>query len=743
MSGCKTGVGEDALQKVDQLETCIEQTCSFVNGGPADTVQLGGKATPTLRNLTEQVKRAIEQFKAEMRSYMDPVFLNSYAFNVRRTSCVEANVPSGSIITLPVWYFPTRDILFWSVDGMVCTPRLGTNPDPGERQYDEIGDSPNELSNQVRIWFPLEAGMTVDVWVVASNLMKEMARLEAAADRACDCADESCACAEEAGKSAAKAKAEADRAKAEADRAAERNDSSELGSFAVNVRKAVPAATAVAVGGILTLPVSYYPMRNILYLSVDGMVCSPRLKGEALNTALYQYEEVGTDPDVLSNKVKVWFAVEAGMTVDAWVVASNLYKELGTIEAMADVSTQKAGEAAQSAAQAADSAAASAASAVTAAGKVTEAAGKVTEAGGKADAAAQSANAAAQSAADAAQSAVLAAQTVIDAAHLAVGDITPGGIGAVALTDPRLTDARTPKTHAATHKTGGGDALTAADIGAAPAAHTSLAATSAAVGHVKVGAGLSADAAGTVSVSYGTAANTACQGNDSRLSNARTPAAHAATHKTGGADALTAADIGAVSKAGDMVNGNLYVSGVVQSANNIGFRHKSGNISTMWYQDDTNLYLLMTDPGNPDGGFNTLRPFLVRLADGMVWMTGSISGNAATASKLAFPRTISLTGDVTGWASFDGSANVSIAASLAAGAWAKPQAAAGVGQWVATTGTLPSGGTWAYCINTYSLREDGGGIASAGASVGVAAGGTKVAQPSNYWDIRGFAWRIA
>jgi hypothetical protein len=37
---------------------------------------------------------------------------------------------------------------------------------------------------------------------------------------------------------------------------------------------------------------------------------------------------------------------------------------------------------------------------------------------------------------------------------------------------------------------------------------------------------------------YGTAANTACQGNDARLSDTRTPAAHASTHKGGGSDAI-------------------------------------------------------------------------------------------------------------------------------------------------------------------------------------------------------------
>lgn len=45
-------------------------------------------------------------------------------------------------------------------------------------------------------------------------------------------------------------------------------------------------------------------------------------------------------------------------------------------------------------------------------------------------------------------------------------------------------------------------------------------------------------------------------------------------------------------------------------------------------------------------------------------ITGSITGNAATATRLATPRTIGLSGDVTGTASFDGSANATIAATV-------------------------------------------------------------------------------
>lgn len=59
---------------------------------------------------------------------------------------------------------------------------------------------------------------------------------------------------------------------------------------------------------------------------------------------------------------------------------------------------------------------------------------------------------------------------------------------------------------------------------------------------IKAGTGLTGggtlEATRTLAVSYGNTAGTACQGNDARLSNARTPAAHAASHKRGGPDPL-------------------------------------------------------------------------------------------------------------------------------------------------------------------------------------------------------------
>lgn len=96
---------------------------------------------------------------------------------------------------------------------------------------------------------------------------------------------------------------------------------------------------------------------------------------------------------------------------------------------------------------------------------------------------------------------------------------------------------------------------------AAISTYTLPAATTSTLGGVIVGTGLGVSS-GTASVTYGTTAGTACQGNDSRLSDSRTPTshthdgseiasgtiaaarlgAHASTHSAGGSDAATLCD---------------------------------------------------------------------------------------------------------------------------------------------------------------------------------------------------------
>jgi hypothetical protein len=104
--------------------------------------------------------------------------------------------------------------------------------------------------------------------------------------------------------------------------------------------------------------------------------------------------------------------------------------------------------------------------------------------------------------------------------------------------DTRLTNARTPSStlaHKSTHATGGSDSLSAADIGAAAASHTHT--KSQITDFPTLGTASAKDIPATGNAS----ATQVVYGSDTRLTDSRTPSAHASSHASGGSDALTLA----------------------------------------------------------------------------------------------------------------------------------------------------------------------------------------------------------
>jgi hypothetical protein len=111
---------------------------------------------------------------------------------------------------------------------------------------------------------------------------------------------------------------------------------------------------------------------------------------------------------------------------------------------------------------------------------------------------------------------------------------------AVLGSDTRLTNARTPTSHASSHSTLGDDPIDALSIGAAPSVHPHGNLTSDGRLGTTAGRPVITGTGGVVTVgNFGTNAGQYCEGNDSRLSNARTPTGHGSTHAAAGTDPLT------------------------------------------------------------------------------------------------------------------------------------------------------------------------------------------------------------
>jgi hypothetical protein len=112
-------------------------------------------------------------------------------------------------------------------------------------------------------------------------------------------------------------------------------------------------------------------------------------------------------------------------------------------------------------------------------------------------------------------------------------DIATSGGGSasqlIGATDSRLTNARTPTAHASTHSYGGADAIPDAGLAISQTSglQTALNGKAPTTRNITAGTGLTGggdlSADRTIAVSFGTSSTTACVGNDTRLSDSRSP----------------------------------------------------------------------------------------------------------------------------------------------------------------------------------------------------------------------------
>ena len=181
-----------------------------------------------------------------------------------------------------------------------------------------------------------------------------MAVPEELADQLFEARDQAEAAAGEAADYGAEARTQADRAESEADRARDEADraaqAAQLGAGAANLEAVWTLAEAVAAGESLDLPVTYFPGRNMLHLSYDGV-------------ELYrgpQYEEIGEPgADARSSAVRMRIPLVRGTVMRAWAIASNMARHVEEARAAAETAADRAGESARLAEEAARDAAVS------------------------------------------------------------------------------------------------------------------------------------------------------------------------------------------------------------------------------------------------------------------------------------------------------------------------------------------------------------------------------------------------
>ena len=147
-----------------------------------ESVSAADRAAASEAEARTQADRA----KSEADRAAQAAVLGTLAENLDAVWTLEAEVPAGGTLELPLSYFAGRNMLHLSYDGVELYRGA---------HYEEIGEK-DELSSAVSVFIPLPQGTVMHAWAVASNVARHVEEAETASLEAARKAQEEAARAE-------------------------------------------------------------------------------------------------------------------------------------------------------------------------------------------------------------------------------------------------------------------------------------------------------------------------------------------------------------------------------------------------------------------------------------------------------------------------------------------------------------------------------------------------------------------
>lgn len=219
------GSDDNLEMQIQQIAETLDRALLAPEGSPE-----GAISYEDLLDLRDRAQEAADRAEAAA----DTRGIASGVYNVRKPWIAKTAVASGGVLTMPGYYYPTRDVLMLWYQGAICSPRSVSVEAAGAYQYEEIGTNRNVLSNQVLVYFPIAAGDLLDMYVVSSAAGRNLEELEAAVAEAGVSRDSAAASATAAG--AAKTQAQASAAAAKVSETVARDAVAEIASSATGTR---------------------------------------------------------------------------------------------------------------------------------------------------------------------------------------------------------------------------------------------------------------------------------------------------------------------------------------------------------------------------------------------------------------------------------------------------------------------------------------------------------------------------